>query len=215
VRLAKVGFRPIADIAGIGSICSMNRSHLGEIGSVGANRLKAAAIGFGITIAPVGVLAAAQFAFLPQMAGAIEGLDSNEQAWAVSVLRRDWLAFHAAAAALVAIYWLLTAALGRGQLLQLRAANVTLALFVFALVTLAAYGSFIQWPGQIKGVCPFLGISDTDAPFGFDAQSSCDTFSYAAHPIIVLALLGLSVVLLAASVILRIVSSRRARPADS
>jgi hypothetical protein len=204
--------RPIAAIAWIGSICSMNRSHLSESASARPNRLKAAAVGFGITVAPVGAVAVTQFAFLPQIVGAIEGLDISEQMWAVSVLRRDWLTFHAAAAALIAVYWLLTAVLGKGQLLQSRAANVTLALFVFAIVILTIYGSFVQWPEQIKGACPFLGISDTDAPFGFDAQSSCDTFSYGAHMTIVLALFGMSVVLLATSAILRIASSRLARP---
>jgi hypothetical protein len=151
---------------------------------------------------------------MPQIVGTFEGLDSNGQALAVSSLRRDWLTLHAAAAILVAIYWLLTAVLGRGELLRLRAANITLALFVFAVIVLTLYGSLGQWGDVLKGVCPFLGISDTDAPpYGFDTPSSCGAFVYAAHQNIVFGVLGLPM-LLATSGIVRIVSSRRARSAN-
>jgi hypothetical protein len=179
-----------------------------------ANRFKAAAMGFGITVAPLCIIAVAQLTFMPQIVGAFEGLDSNEHALAVSVLRRDWLTLHAAAATLVAIYWLLTAVLGRGELLRLKAANVTLSLFVFAVMALTLYGSFGQWPDALQGVCPFLGISDTDTPpYGMDTPSSCGAFVYAAHQIIALGILGLPM-LLATSVTVRIVSSRRARSAN-
>ena len=191
----------------------MNRSHLGETAIADASRPKAAAFGFAVTVAPIAAVAAAQFALIPHIIGAIEGLDSGEQIRAVSILRRDWLTFHAAAGALVALYWVLAAAFAKRQLLRSRAANVTLALFVFSLVAFAVYGSSIQWPDELKGLCPLLNIPDTyPNPFGFDAQSSCDVFVQRIHMIIILGLLGFAVALLLASAVLRIVSSRRASP---
>ncbi len=177
------------------------------------NRLKAATLGFGITVAPLAIVAVAQLIFMPKIVAAMGGLDGNERALAVSSLRGDWLAVHGIVAAIFAIYWLLTAVLGRGQFLKLRAANVTLALCVVAYLTITLYYIFVQWPDGLKIVCPFLGISDTDAPsFGFDTTSSCGAFVYAAHQIIVLGLLGL-VVPFTISLIVRIVSSRRATSA--
>ncbi len=192
----------------------MSRLHLTETIAAPANRLRAATLGFSITAAPLCIVALAQIAFLPQIVGAIEGLDGNERTWAISVLRRDWLAFHTAVATSIAIYWLLTAVLGRGNFLQLRYANITLGLFVFAVIFLILYGSFVQWPEKLEGVCPFFGVSDTDAPsYGLDTPSSCGAFAYAAHQMILLALFGLPIALITTSMIVRIVSSRRARPA--
>lgn len=177
------------------------------------NRLKAAALGFGITVAPGVIVAVAQFIFLPQIVATMEGLDTNDRALAVSSLRTDWLVVHIIAAAIFGIYWLLTAVLGRGQILRLRAANVTLALCVVAYLTITLYYIFVPWPDGLKIVCPFLGISDTDAPrFGFDAPSSCGAFVYTAHQMIALGLLGL-IVPFTISLIIRIVSSRRATSA--
>ena len=174
------------------------------------SRLKAVAVGFGVTVAPLGMIAVTQFAFMPQIVGTFEGLDRNAQALAVSSLRRDWLTFHAVAAILVASYWLLSTALGRGELLRLRAANISLASFVFAYVVITLYSCFSPWGEVFTRLCPYLGISDTNSPFGFDTLSSCGAFAYAAHRIIVLGTLGLPL-LLATSLIVRIVSSRRMR----
>jgi hypothetical protein len=193
----------------------MNRSHLSKATTALANRLKAATVGFCITAALLCIIAVAQLTLLPQIVGAIEGFDNKEKALVVSALRRDWLTLHVIAVILVAIYWSLAAMLGRGQILQLRAANVTLALFILGVLALTLYSSFVQWPDELNGLCPLLGISDTDAPrFAFDAPSSCGAFIYAAHQIILLALLGIPIILLATSVIIRIASSRRARSAN-
>ena len=152
---------------------------------------------------------------MPQIVGSFAGLDSNEQAWAVSSLREDWLTFHAAVAISVAIYWLLMVMLGRGRLLRFRSSNVTLAVFVAAVMALVLYASIGPWGEGLKGVCPLIGISDADAPpFGFDTPSSCEAFIYGAHQVIGLGLLGLPILLLTISLIARIVSSRSARPAD-
>lgn len=125
----------------------MNRAHLSETTAALANRLKAATVGFCTTIAPLGIIAVAQLTFMPQIVGTFEGLDSNGQVSTVSYLRGEWFTFHAAVAILVAIYWLLTAIFGRGQLLRLRAANVTLALFVFAIMALGS--GPIDWRAAI------------------------------------------------------------------
>jgi hypothetical protein len=190
----------------------MNRSHLREAMTALAGRLKAATVGFGITVAPLAFIAMAHFAFVPQIVGAREGsVSSGEHAARISELRMAWFAFHALAVTLVAIYWLLTAVLGRGQLLRFRAANVTLGLFVLVIMAAAPFYAFVPWPDDLKGICPFLDISDEYTnPYALDAQSSCDSFVYAARTITVLGLIGLPVPLLIASVIVRIVSSRRA-----
>jgi hypothetical protein len=197
----------------------MNRSHPSEARTALASRLKAATLGFGITVAPLAIVALVQFALMPQIVGSYERLTPSEQAEAISFLRRDWLIVHAVAAALFAIYWLLTALFGKGQLLRLRAANKTLALSLLALFALSPFAAFFPRPDDLKGalggVCPFLGISDEYTnPYAFDAQTNCDAFFHGAHTITGLGLMGLSVVLLVVSVIVRIVSSRLARSAD-
>jgi len=184
-----------------------------------ANRLKAATVGFGITVAPLAIVALVQFALMPQIVGSYEGLTHSEQAEAISATRRDWLIVHAIAATLFAIYWLLTAVFGKGQLLRLRAANKTLALSVLAFLALSPYYAFFPRPDDLKGVlmgvCPVIGISDEHTnPYACDPQTNCDLFFGAAHTIIIFGLMGLSVVLLVASVIVRIVSSRCASWAD-
>lgn len=175
------------------------------------HQLKAATLGFGVTVTPIVIVAATQNIFMPQIVTVLQGVDSNDQAWVVSSLRREWLGVHTTAATIIAVYWLLTVVLGRGQLLRLKAANLTLAFCIVAYLTMTFYYIFVQWPDGLKVVCPFLGISDTDAPrFVFDAQSSCGAFAYAVHQSIVLGTLGL-IVPLTISLIIRIVSSRRTK----
>lgn len=173
------------------------------------NRLKAATLGFGITVAPLAIVAIAHLTFMPQIVVAIEGLGSSERAPAVASLRSDWFAMHSIVAIIFAIYWMITAVLGREQLLRSRAANRILAFCVVVYLTITLYFIFVQWPDGLRVICPLFGISDTDAPaFAFDALSSCDAFAYAANQMIVLGLLGL-IVPLVISLIVRIVSSRR------
>lgn len=184
-----------------------------------ARRLKAATIGFGITVAPLFIIGMVQLTFLPQSVGAIEGLDSRGQAHVVSALRTDSLALHNIAAILVTIYWLLTAFIGGEEILRLRAANASLALFVVVLLILSLYTTFVRWPPvpeELKVLCSILGISDTDRPpFGFDTPSSCGAFIDAGHRLLLLGLLGLSILLLVTSLTIRIASSRRTRSANA
>ena len=173
-----------------------------------SNRLKAATLGFGITVAPLAIVATAHLTFMPQIVAAMEGLDSSDRALAVSSLRRDWATMHSIVAMMFAIYWVIAAVCGRGQILRLNVANILLAFCVVAYLAITLYYILVPWPDGLRILCPLLGISDTDAlPFAYDAQSSCGAFAYAAHQLILLGLLGL-VVPLITSLVVRIVSSR-------
>lgn len=174
------------------------------------NRLKAATMGFGITVAPFAIFAIAHLIFMPQIVAAMEGLDSNDQALVVSSWRSEYSAMHSIVAIIFAAYWVITAVFGRGDLLTSRAANSILAFCVAVYLTITAYFIFLQRPDGLEIVCPLLGISNTDGnPFGFDVKTSCGAFVYAANQIILLGLVGLIVPLII-SLIVRIVSSRRA-----
>ncbi len=211
-----VRLRPFAEVASISSICLVNRSRQSGTMSTLADRLKAATTGFGITAAPLCIIAVTQFIFIPQIAESFAGLDNNERAWAVSSLRKEWFTFHAAAVISVAMYWFLVAVLGRGKFLRFRTANAALALFAVAILAIVLYYSFGPWDVVLSSVCPFLGISDTDAPpFGFDTPSSCGAFVYGTQQVILLGLLGSPILLLTVSLAARIFSSRRATPGDA
>lgn len=192
------------------ALFARNCSHQGETMAALSNRLKAATLGFGITVAPLAIVATAHLTFMPQIVAAMEGLDSNDRAMAVSSLRSDWFAMHSVVATTFAIYWVITAVCGREQILRSRAANSILAFCATAYLAITLYFIFVQWPDGLEVVCPLLGISNTDAPpFGFDVPTSCGAFVYAANQMIVLGLVGLIVPLII-SLIVRIVSSRRA-----
>jgi hypothetical protein len=202
---------PIADFEATGSIRLMDPTHLEVGASAQRNRLKEAAVGFAITLAPVCAMAIIQIALLEQIVGRVDEFNGIDQAWAVSKLRKEWLTIHAVAAGAVAVYWLASAGLGRGQLLRRKAANITLTLFILALFSFTVYGSIIEWPADMKSLCPLFGISDAyQYEFACDPKSSCDLFVEGFHIIMLLGLLGLMVVLLVSSAVLRIASSRRA-----
>ena len=175
-----------------------------------SNRLKSAIFGFGITVAPLAIVATAHLAFMPYIVAATEGLDVHDRALTVARLRREWFAVHSIAAIIFATYWAITALGGKGQTLESKAANGILAACVIIYLVITLYFIFFRWTEGLKILCPLLGISDTDAPpFVFDAQSSCGAFASATHLIILLGLPGL-VVPLVISLVVRIVSSRRA-----
>lgn len=175
-----------------------------------SNRLKSAIFGFGITVAPLAIVATAHLAFMPYIVAATEGLDGHDRALTVSRLRREWLAVHGIAAIMFFTYWATTALIGKEQITKSKVANGILAFCVITYFLITLYFIFFRWTEGLRILCPFLGISDTDAPpFVFDAQSSCGAFASAAHLIILLGLPGL-VVPLVISLVVRIVSSRRA-----
>lgn len=173
-----------------------------------SNRLKAAALGFGITVAPLAIVATAHLTFMSQIVAAMEGWGSSDRALTISTQRREWFATHSIVAVMFAIYWVITAACGRGQLLRHKVANIILAFCVAAYLTITFRYIFFQRHDLII-LCPLFGISDTDvSPYAIDFATSCQQFANAADLFIVLGLVGL-IVPLVISLVVRIVSSRR------
>jgi hypothetical protein len=170
-------------------------------------RFKRAASGLGITLVPIAALACVQFLLAPYTVAAVGMMDPEIDAWAVSSFRVELAYVYTVVALIIAAYWLLVATLGSGQFLQIKSANIALALsgLTFALAMVIA--STVPMPARLfKGACPVLGLSDEQPTFGFDGQSSCEAFANGAVPIV---LLGLPLTLLTTSAILRIVVSRR------
>ena len=172
-----------------------------------ASRFKCGVTGFGITLAPIVVLAGAQFLLAPQIVASVGGLDPKIHTWAVPFFRSELAVFYAFVASIICGYWVLTSTLGRGNFLRIRSANFALVVagLTFAFATVVA--TAVPMPARLfKGACPVLGLSDTQPTFGFDGQSDCEAFANGAVPIV---LLGLPLVLLVTSAILRVVVSRR------
>jgi hypothetical protein len=197
----------------------MSRSHLREALTAFASRLKAASKGFGITVAPLAIVALVQFALMPQIVGSRENLANYDQAETISYARWQWLITHAVAAALFAIYWLLAAVFGKGELLRLRAANKTLILSLLAYLFQSPFYAFFPWPHDLHsvfgGVCSVIGLSDELAnPYAMDELTDCGAFFAIVHTLATMGLVALSLVLLVVSVIVRIVSSRLESWAD-
>lgn len=177
-----------------------------------ANRFKRAALGIGITLGPLAALAFAQFLLAPETVAQVGGMDPKVDAWAVSAVRSSLVQGYSVITIIIMAYWLLTGTLGRGQFLKIRSANVALALSGLTFAFAMAIASTVPMPGRLfKVACPVLGLPDTmpaipRGTFGFDGQTSCEAFANGAVPIV---LLGLPLILLATSAILRIVVSRR------
>jgi hypothetical protein len=179
--------------------------------SARATPVKSAAVGFGITLAWVAALASIQFLLVPYTVAVVGRMDPEIDDWAISAFRSQLAEAYAIVASILAAYWLLSAILGKGRFLEVKNANLTLALsgLVFALAM--AVASLVPVPRAFKGACPILGLSDSLPSlsadrFGFDGQSPCETFLNRALPSL---LLGLPLILLIASAVLRIVGSRK------
>lgn len=176
-------------------------------------RSRSAAFGFGVTLAAIAALAGAQFLLAPHTVAVVGRMDPAVDAWAVSQWRWQLAEFYATIVAIMATYWLLCTVAGKGQLLRVKSANVTLGSsgLIFALAV--AVASFVQLPEAFKGTCRVLGVSDTFPPlpkgvFGFDRQTPCEIFLRQAVPSL---LFGLPIILLLASAVLRIVGSHKQR----
>lgn len=170
----------------------------------------AAARGLAVTVVPLAALEAANLFFSHQIGERIGGVDPEIDTWAVPALRSALIEGYLVVAAIVIGYWLLCAAFGKGQILDVKSANMTLGLsgLIFALAMLIA--SILPTPWMLfQWVCPILGLSEEYPKFGFDVQSNCENFTRMAAPSV---LLGVPMVLLIASAILRITVSRRKLP---
>ena len=172
-------------------------------------RFKGAALGLGITLVPIAALACVQFLLAPYTVAAVGMMDPKIDTWAVSQVRGSLAAGYSVIVLIIAAYWLLTATVGGRQFLQIKSANVALALSGLTFATAMVIASTIPMR-LFKGACPVLGLTDEHPiPEGaiavFDGQSSCEAFLSEALWIV---LLGLPLILLTTSAILRIVVSR-------
>ena len=176
-----------------------------------ARRGKCAAAGLAITLVPVAALACAQFFSAPHTVIAL-GMNPKIDTWAVASLRSALIEGYSVVALIVSSYWLLTAVFGRGQLLKIKSANIALVLSGLTFALAMTIASIVPTLGTFfKHACPLLGLPDTMPPlpageYRFDGQTSCEVFATGAAPIV---LLGVPLVLLASSAILRIAVSRR------
>lgn len=175
-----------------------------------ATRIKRAGFGLAITLMPIVALATAQFVIAPYTAAANLGNDPELNAWAVTDIRRSLAHLYSVITLILAIYWLFTAFLGGNQILKIKSANVVLALSIVTFALGIAIVSLFQVPDAFRGGCPILGLPNTihypAGTFGFDGQSPCDAFLRQA---VLSLMLGLPLILLAASAVLRIFGSRR------
>ena len=172
--------------------------------SLKERRFKQAIIGSLITLIPLLLVAALHLSFLPNILIETYGLDPKEARWAVSVFWHDYAASHAYPLSLVILHWVLSAAIGRGDFLKVRSANLLLAFSIISYALAVLLASLA--PPPYGTVCSILGISQTDWPFGFDTQSSCESYSWIAAGSLAVVLPAL---LIAASAALRIFISRR------
>ena len=173
-------------------------------------RFNGAALGLGITLLPIAALACAHLLLVPYTLATVHMFDPSIDPRMVPAIRSGLMRDYAIIALIVAAYWLLVATLGRGQFLRIRSANITLALSVFTFACAAIIGFTVREPASLfKGVCPILGLSDEVPGFGFDIRSPCQDFVGQAAPFV---LLGVPLVLIVTSAILRIVVSRRRFP---
>lgn len=178
------------------------------------HRFKGAAFGLGITLVPIAALACVHFLLAPYTAATVYDLDPTTAARAASSLRHGIVRAYTVIALIIAAYWLLAAALGRGQVLRIRSANIVLALSVLAFAATIIIVSTVPRPERFfEGACPLLGLPD-ELPnlswgdqFAFvDGPSPCENFASSAGIVV---FLGLPLILFATSAILRIVGSRR------
>jgi hypothetical protein len=169
-------------------------------------RLKGAAIGFGVSVAPILAIASAQILLAPNIVEAIGGFEGIE-AWVVSTYRGHLLSFYPWIVLIVFVYWMLVLALGRGRIIAVKSANLALGGSILAFAIAMVIVSVVPVPSQLfKWACPIAGLADTYSGFGFDVPTPCEAVLNRAAPTV---LLGLPLVLLVASAIMRIVVSRR------
>ena len=177
-------------------------------------RFKGAAFGLGVTLVPLAALACVQFMLARYTVTAVFNADPAIAERFIASFQRELVNFYAVVTLIVAAYWLLVAALGRGQVLRIKSANIVLALSILTFALLMVIASTVSRPERLfKGACPVLGLSDEqptqglDGYYVFDGQSPCEAFARGDAPTVLL--VGLPIILLITSAILRIVVSRR------
>ena len=155
-------------------VCAIGGGH-----PILTNRFKLAAKGLVFTLAAPASVAFVQFAFAPKIVRAIRlSFGPSEDAMAIGVLHRTIVEFHLGVGLLLLVYWVVAAAFCRGDFLRIKLANACLAALAFLYVTSMVLGSNYPQPAVVFApLCPLLGISSSDAPYGFDTISTCEHFS--------------------------------------
>ena len=171
-----------------------------------ADRMRLAAIGTGISLLPIAVMAFAHFRYVSQMVRNI-GFDPRKDELIVKQIKSDLALFYLVIAGILTAYWLCTAWLGRGDILRIRSANFCLAACVLDLAVWMTYLSLLSDRNHsFKNICSRFGIADEYPEFGFDGQSQCDVFLTNTIPI---ALFVSVIIVFFLSAVLRIMFSRR------
>lgn len=174
--------------------------------SPASTRLRDAGLGLALTVKPLAAIACAQFVLARHTVRVVGGMDPNIDTWAIAQFRSALITFYASVFCIVLTYWLLTAALGRSQILAIKSANVTMVFSGLLFGCAMAVASTVPAPAMLlKVACPILNLSDVYPKFGFDNRTACEAFANAILPLL---LLGVPTLLLAASAIFRISGSR-------
>lgn len=184
----------------------MGTPRTAPISTDAGNRLKGAAFGFVLTVAPLVGFACVQLLLAPSIVENA-GFDLETDGWVVSDYRTGLVWGYAWIVAGVFSYWMLAWACGRGRILTAKWANLTLAASVLTFGLAMVIASVASQPAKFfHWACPSLGLSDTYPRFGFDVPTPCEAFASKAAPTV---LLGLPLLLLIASALLRVIGSRR------
>lgn len=200
------GHDPIADISRIGHFERMDTAPSSASPSSWSSRFKSATLGICVTLAPLLAIACTQLVLSPSIVERA-GFDPPSDSWAVFQYRQVLLSSYAWIAAIVVAYWMAALTLGRGEILLIKNANLTLAGAVFTFASAMIAASLVPQTSELfKWACPILGLSDTYTRFGFDIPTRCESFTSKTTPTV---LLGLPLLLLAVSALLRVVGSRR------
>ena len=171
-----------------------------------ADRMRLAAIGTGLSLLPIAMIAFAHFRYVPRMVRNI-GFDPRTDEWIVTQIETDLFLFYLAVAVILTAYWICAAWWGRGDILRIRSANFCPAACMLGLAVWMTYWSLLSDRNHsFKNICSRFGIADEYPEFGFDGQSQCDVFLTNTIPI---ALFVSVIILFLLSAVLRIVFSRR------
>ena len=171
-----------------------------------ANRPREAALGFGVTVVPLLAVGCLQFLLAPTIVERA-GFNSETESWVTTQYRDGIVSGYTWISAIVFTYWMVALTLGRGKILAIKSANVTLGASVLIFALAMATASIFPEPSLLfKWSCPMLGHADSLSGFGFDGQTPCEAFAYMAANAV---LLGLPLLFLATSAILRVAVSRR------
>lgn len=174
----------------------MGTPRTAPISTNSGNRLKDAAFGFVLNMALLVGFGCVHLLLAPSIVENA-GFDLEIHGWVVSDYRKGLVWSYAWIAAAVFSYWIFAWACGRGCILRVKWANLTLEASVLTFGLAMVIGAVVSEPAKLfHWACPSLGLSDTYPRFGFDVPTPCEAFASRVAPTV---LLGLPLLLLIAS----------------